>query len=62
MKKAVVFVLAMLTVLVIVSCSKDSSAKAESAQPTKLLYIHGSSETSILQATAVHFKELDNMK
>ena len=34
------------------------SAAAPSGESKKLLYVHGASDTSILQETAVHFKEL----
>jgi len=60
MKRFLFLMLVIMTALIIIGYSSTASeAESEEAQtPIKLLYIHGSSETSVLQYTALHFKEL----
>jgi tripartite ATP-independent transporter DctP family solute receptor len=55
MKRFLSLVLVVIMAFVITGSVIES---AEAQEPIKLLYIHGSSDTSILQQTALHFKEL----
>ena len=40
------------------SAAEAAGGDVSSGEQKKLLYVHGASDTSILQETAVHFKEL----
>lgn len=60
MKKVLSMLLSATLILGISACSNPSSTP-QTSDPTsshKLLYVHGASDTSILQETALHFKEL----
>jgi tripartite ATP-independent transporter DctP family solute receptor len=49
----------MVIALLIVACNPNTAQESnDEIEPKKLLYIHGSTEQSILHVTATHFKEL----